>query len=423
MKRCLLVALLGLASLPALAHGPSTDIDFYFAVDVPTDLPLTGTSTTVLPWNLARHRPPAPEYTLNLAPAQPLLLPLPTVIDACHLLTTGEWLLSVQTPMDDPGGSGVTFRPGDVIRYDPTTGTYAKFFDGVGFGLADGVNVDAAFIRDQTGLGSLVFQKDNGNLVLSFDVPTDISGLTYMPADLVEFQSTGPNPPDWAVVGRFFDSVAAGVPQAVNVTGADERGGFGTNGAYRTILTFDVPTDPTGVTMFLPGDLVGWDPSVPGFDVAPYHRDLNWPIPSGPPDGYSSRINALCFLASPGRIRDIPPGKLEIAKGPGAGQITLNWSASCSVGAEDYGIHEGTIGSWYSHDEIDCSDNGGDLTEVVNYAAGNMYYLVVPHNSNDEGSYGLRSVPPLPAPAERPPSSPYPNCEANVTNMRELSCP
>ena len=102
--------------------------------------------------------------------------------------------------------------------------------------------------------------------------------------------------------------------------------------------------------------------------------------------------------------------------------VSVTRSASCSVGVEDYGIHEGTIGAWYSHDDIDCSDDGADLTEVVNYDAGNVYYLVVPHNANDEGSYGRRSVPPLPAPAERPPSGPYPNCDANGTDMRELSC-
>jgi hypothetical protein len=342
------------------------------------------------------------------------------------LLTTGDWLFSVEAPMDDPAGSPVTFRPGDVVIHDPAAGTYAKFFDGVGFGLADGVNVDAAFIRDQTGIdGDLVFQLDSGNLVLSFDVPTDIGGTTYMPADLVEFVPTGPNPPDWAVVGHFFNSGTAGIPRATNVTGADERGGVGTHGAYRTVLTFDVPTDDPGVsgTTYLPGDLVGWDALNSIFDPTPLHRDPNWPIPAVTPGGYSSRLNALCFLASPGRIPCDPPDKLHISKGPGAGQITLDWSASCSVGAEDYGIHEGTIGVWYSHDDIDCQDNGGDLDEVVNYAAGDTYYLVVPHNANDEGSYGKRSVPPLPAPAERPVSSPYPNCEANGTDMRELSCP
>jgi hypothetical protein len=384
--------LLGLAVAPVWAHGPSADLDFYLAVDVPTDVPLPAGSTTVLPWNLARHRQPLPEYTLDLSPAQPLALPLPALIDACHLLTTGDWLFSVEAPMDDPAGTGVTFRPGDVVLYDHAAGLYVKIFDGVGFGLAAGVDVDAAFIRDQTGIDGSA--------------------------------PTGPNPQDWMVVARYFDSVAAGIPRAVNMTAADERGGVGTGGPHRAVLSFDVPTDdPTAGATFLPGDLVGWDTVNSAFDPQPLHRDPNWPILAGGPAGYSSRVNALCFLASPGRIPCVPPNKLHIDKGPGSGQITLTWAASCSIGAEDYGIHEGTLGSWYSHDEIDCYDDGGDFSEVVNYAAGDTYYLVVPYNANDEGSYGKRSVPPLAAPAERPASGPTPNCEDNDTGMRELSCP
>ena len=101
----------------------------------------------------------------------------------------------------------------------------------------------------------------------------------------------------------------------------------------------------------------------------------------------------------------------------------LFWNDSCSSGAEDYGIHEGTIGVWYSHDNIDCFDNGDDRMEAVNYGLGSHYYLVVPYNANHDGSYGERTVPPLAPPTERPVSAPFPNCDTNQTNMRELACP
>jgi hypothetical protein len=74
----------------------------------------------------------------------------------------------------------------------------------------------------------------------------------------------------------------------------------------------------------------------------------------------------------------------------------LDWSASCSSGAEDYGIYEGTLGTWYSHTQIDCADAGNDLVEQITPAVGSNYYLVVPHGKA-EGSYGLNS-----AGAERP---------------------
>ena len=46
---------------------------------------------------------------------------------------------------------------------------------------------------------------------------------------------------------------------------------------------------------------------------------------------------------------------------------------------------------------IDCTDDGGDLTEEITPAPNDRYYLVVPHNPNDEGSYGTDA-----AAAERP---------------------
>jgi len=427
-KLITLLGVLALAGLPAPAHPPYQNIDFYLAVDVPTDVPLPAASTTVLPWTLVRHRTAVvPDYDLSLLPAQPLPVPLPTGIDACHLLNGGDWLFSVEVPMDDPAGSGTLFLPGDLIRYD-MTGLYTKEFCGTPMGIADGANVDAAFIRHRLDADGLVVQKDSGHLVLSFDVPTDIAGTTYMPADLVEFTRVGAGCAGWMVLGHYFNSMAAGVPQGANVTGADERGGTGTNGPHKILLTFDVPTDDPGGsgTTYLPGDLVAWDPAAGTFDAMPFHRDPNWPLPSGPPAGYSSRANAVCMLASPGTVPCTPASaKVHVKLGPVVGSLQINWSASCSVGVEDYGIHEGLIGTWYSHDDITCTDTGSDLMEVINPAAwaSNNYYLVVPHNANDEGSYGQRTVPPLLPPAERPVSSPYPNCEANGTNMRELSCP
>ena len=47
------------------------------------------------------------------------------------------------------------------------------------------------------------------------------------------------------------------------------------------------------------------------------------------------------------------------------GDLTIAWAASCASGGEDYGIYEGTIGTWYGHSAIDCSDGGTALIEDV----------------------------------------------------------
>jgi len=67
-------------------------------------------------------------------------------------------------------------------------------------------------------------------------------------------------------------------------------------------------------------------------------------------------------------------------------QITLSWGPSCAAGDTDYGVYEGTVGTWYSHAAVTCTTVGTSAT--INPAAGNRYYLVVPHAASVEGSYG-----------------------------------
>ena len=70
-------------------------------------------------------------------------------------------------------------------------------------------------------------------------------------------------------------------------------------------------------------------------------------------------------------------------------QIELTWNVSCTpAGASDYGIYEGTLGSWYSHTALTCLDTAHDFSETVTTTPGDHYYLIVPYGSGEEGSYG-----------------------------------
>jgi hypothetical protein len=98
--------------------------------------------------------------------------------------------------------------------------------------------------------------------------------------------------------------------------------------------------------------------------------------------------------AIPGRIAD---GGLTVTKSVlTPGEITLAWPASCAPEGLDFAVHEGTIGSWYSHGAVLCS-TGGATTASLPPGAGDRYYLVVPMSAAREGSYGVDS-----AGAERP---------------------
>jgi len=359
MKRLIpLLVALGIAGLPALASS------YYFSPDVPTDL----AGNTYLPWQIVRND----SGTFN-APAV-LAQPPVTAIDSLHAMCSGKWLLSVEAPMDLPLGGGVYYEPWDVIEFDPPAGIYSLFFCGGPFGIPPGSDIDAAFLRGD----------DTADLVISFDVPTDLTGLggaLYQPSDLVQLQRTGAACNSWTIVGLFFDSTTSvpPIPDTTNVTGSDRHGG-------RTMLGFDVASDLPPPTTYLPGQVVFWAPLIPGFGLydAPYGAQT------------TSRIDAFSFLPGPGEVPSMHVDKSSIT----AGDLTITWIASLSVGAEDYGIYEGTVSQpWgaYSHGAIDCHDDGTKFTEEITPAAGNRYYLVVAMNPNHEGSYGRRS-----SGAERP---------------------
>ncbi len=348
MKRLLLhLGLLALATTPAYA------VSYYFSPDVPTDDPSAAVSV-YLPWGIARSD--SGIYSLDRN------LPVGTAIDALHRMNSGDWLFSVEVATELPPGSGAWFEPRDVIRFDGVV--YSVFFSGAVAGVPSDADIDAVFLDGG----------DRGTLVVSFAAPTSLGALTLDPADLVKRAG--------GVWSLYFDASAATppVPSSSDLCGADLRGGL-------VIMSFDVPTTLSTST-YLPGELVSWDPAAMAFSS--YAFDPAWPI--------TARADALSFLATPGHI----PPTMTVAKSTlVAGDLTLSWQPSCSAGAEDYGIHEGTLGSWYSHGAVTCTDTGGDLTEDITPSIVNAYYLVVPYNRNDEGSYGRSS-----SGVERPPGSP-----------------
>ncbi|HEX4826029.1 MAG TPA: hypothetical protein VFV19_17155 [Candidatus Polarisedimenticolaceae bacterium] len=72
------------------------------------------------------------------------------------------------------------------------------------------------------------------------------------------------------------------------------------------------------------------------------------------------------------------------------GDLDLEWTASCRAAATDYGIYEGVLTSWYSHEPRQCS-SGGLLSATIAPTAGDHYYLVVAISSDFMGSLGTSS--------------------------------
>jgi hypothetical protein len=348
--------------------------------DVPTDETVSGNQ--LLPWQIWKYD------GVGYTPA--LSVPGNPDLNAIHKLDVpGDWLFSVEAPSDLGGLLPVFAEPRDVIWYDASAGTYQFCMVGGAAGIPPGSGVDA--IHTDGG--------DAGDLIVSFDVPTDVPPFpgTFEPADLVRFSPSGPGMcPGYAIVAANPDFAAAaagpGVPVSTNADGADGLPGT------RRLFTFDIPTDIppfTGPTAFIPGQIAEWNATAAVWQL--FTTLGGWPI-SSVVDGLS------CGGTTPGRV---DPPTMTIAKATfPVGDIVLTWPGSCAAGAHDYAIYEGTIAApWsYNHTAFLCTDAPPQLTEQITPGSGDRYYLVVPLNSCNfsEGSYGRCSPGQCLAGDERP---------------------
>jgi len=364
MKR-LLATIAGLG----LAVAGRAETPLWVTPDVRT---LESGGTELLPWQIFRYDAAGPTYTLELTvPGQPR-------IDAIHKLDKpGWWLLSVGAPSDLGGSLAQPAEPRDVIQFDADTDSYALFFCGAAAGIPPGANIDALYLAGG----------DGGDLIVSFEVPVELpagSGAFFEPSDLVAFERQTDGCADWSLSADnpSFDASAAGsgVPAGANLTATAAL-----SGVDGLLLSLNVPSElapSAGPSTFVRGQIASWDGAT--FDL--FEALSDWPA--------GSIVNALSCQANPGRVQPTS-GPLLIGKTLG-NRIILSWSPSCASGAEDYGIYEGTIAAVsagiYDHVQIDCNDAAPLLlTETILPGPGSRYYLVVPHNLKDEGSYGISS--------------------------------
>lgn len=317
------------------------------------------------PWDVVEHVGGAVPYSLEF------VVPGDPAIDALHKMDRpGSWLFSVGASNDLAGSLPDEAEPRDIVRADVPAGFYDLFFDGdlVLDPVPPGSNIDAVYLDPD----------DNGDLVVSFDVPTTISGTLFQPSELVGYTRVGAIPFGWALTGSVIDfaTTPGYAPGHANVTGADRAGG-------RWIVALDIPTrlSPWGSPappVGLPGEIVSWD-------GATWERFRDLQVSGTPGWPIRSQIDALTCQANPGRI-DSPTDQITLGKA--AGLIVFNCPGSCSSGGDFYGLYEGTIPNYYDHVAMagQCNNLCPGVFAVIP-AAASTYYLLVPNNDKEEGSY------------------------------------
>jgi hypothetical protein len=116
------------------------------------------------------------------------------------------------------------------------------------------------------------------------------------------------------------------------------------------------------------------------------------PFPSAcSEDRAGSDFSITATTPVPGTIPDGAAGAgLRVER---AGQdVRLTWDASCSAGATQYAIYQGSVAALraatWDHTPVTCAA-GTDLDEVVVPQSGSSYFLVAPLAGSSEGAYGL----------------------------------
>ena len=136
-------------------------------VSTDSDAILGGLSFTDV--DLADYNPVAGNATLLLDGG---LTTLNRDIDAVHVLEDGHIVLSTN---DDATLGGLSFEPGDLVKYDPLTDTATMYFDGSEHFADPDEDIISVHILN------------NGKLVLSTDSEAILGSVTFSDRDLIKY--------------------------------------------------------------------------------------------------------------------------------------------------------------------------------------------------------------------------------------------
>ncbi len=154
--------------------------------DLGVDVPSTLGGVDFTPENIILRN--GMSYSLDLA------LPAGTAIAALDRLPDGRWLFSTDYPVTL---QGIDYEPRDVVSYNGST--FALYLHGSAISIPSTARIDALFVDSL------------GNSILSFDSWVTIGGSNYGPSDLVMYSGA---------FSLYLSGSAVGVPGYSNMVGA-----------------------------------------------------------------------------------------------------------------------------------------------------------------------------------------------------------
>jgi len=233
---------------------------YYLCTDVPTSL--GGTDYT--PGQILVSSPGVYSLQIDLAADPDLQL------GGLERRADGIWLLSPAVPQEGAG-------PRDVVFFDGVSPS--PFFDGNANGVPDLARIDAVLL-------------EGGHLVLSFDVPVSLGGVDYGPSDLVRWDAPG--------FSLGWGAQAAGVPAGSNLVGASIDPGGHLVMTFDTPTTLDgVEYLPGQLVQWNGGTLFAAYSVDPNWPPSAQLRDFGFlPAAGAVPDGSGPSATALTVTRS-----------------------------------------------------------------------------------------------------------------------------
>ncbi len=292
--------------------------------------------------------------------------------------TNADTVVTFDSGTEGWTGSGNTF-------IDPTGGNPGNNLRTIfqNFGITFRNQVNAEFIGNYTESASVTLETDTKVEKIDF------FGTPVSRPWLVELRDYDDPPGGYPYVSvwyKFADISEAthGSWTNFSVTIADTQvedlpAGWGGTGAEDPI-TFEpiLPADRTFTDVIDGIDEIVYTTFEPGFFFGETAHDI--------------RIDNVSIFSTGNPVPGAVPTLLLDKSVLVVDDLVLSWQASCGASVQNYAIYEGLIGDWSSHSRIDCSDAGADLTEEIMPNPGDRYYLVVPLDANDEGSYGTATL-------------------------------
>lgn len=130
---------------------------------------------------------------------------------------------------------GLNIMPGDILKYDPSSGLISKFLDGGSHFSNDGEIIDALFLLD------------NGSFILSTAGVASLGGLTFQDEDLVEYN------PTTRAASLYFDGSS-------HFTADEDINGVHIIDSTRLLLTTETDAQ-LGALSFRKGDIALYAPT------------------------------------------------------------------------------------------------------------------------------------------------------------------